>query len=48
MAKKNGSGGGWIATLVGAGVALHTLHEAVDGFEWAASLCPCRLRRRTL
>jgi hypothetical protein len=33
------------ASAVGIGLALHTLHEAMDGFEWAASICPCRFLR---
>jgi hypothetical protein len=33
------------AVVVAVGVGLHRLHEAVDGFEWALSVCPwCRLR----
>jgi len=40
---KSSSGVGWLSGLIGIGLTLHTLHTALDGFEWAAQLCPCRL-----
>lgn len=44
MAKSSG-GANVIAGLIGLGVLLHRLHEAVDGYEWLAEMCVwCRLR----
>jgi hypothetical protein len=42
MAKKQG---GMLATVVGVGAGLHAIHEAVDGYQWLARFCWCRLRR---
>jgi hypothetical protein len=42
MAKTSPSVAGLVAGAVTLGVGLHTLHEAVDGYEWAARYCLCR------
>jgi hypothetical protein len=45
MANKGGGVGGALAVVIAVGGGLHKLHDAVDGYEWLASLCPyCRLR----
>jgi hypothetical protein len=37
--------GGLFGGALALGILLHQLHEAVDGFEWAISVCPwCRFR----
>ena len=42
MAKTSGVGP--VTALIAVGVALHRLHEAVDGYEWLGEWCAwCRL-----
>ncbi|MDQ1712243.1 MAG: hypothetical protein QOE45_1693 [Frankiaceae bacterium] len=37
-------GGGYLAALIGFGLALHQVHDAVNGFAWLADACWCRFR----
>jgi hypothetical protein len=44
---RGSNGKGVIVGLLGFGVLLHQVHEAVDGYEWLAELCVwCRMREQ--
>jgi hypothetical protein len=44
MSKKAPSG--WMAAVIGGGIVLHQIHQAIEGYEWLAQFCWCRFRRR--
>jgi hypothetical protein len=42
---KQGDPRGWLATVLVVGALLHRAHDAIDGYEWLADVCWCRLGR---